>query len=104
MDEAAMVGKPAGGGFMRFGDVIEALATISLDMRLAYWGYPHPGSVGDNPLVVVVEGREFVVSKVHFEGSRILVDTEPLGIDPRRDRGGESSPQSTTSESTGPGA
>ncbi len=70
------------GTLRRVGDVVGALANAAHDMRLAYWGYPHPGSVGDQPLVVVVDGREYAVSDVRFTGSRILVDVEPLPVRP----------------------
>ena len=66
----------------RVGDVAEALADAAHEMRLAYWGYPHPGSVGDQPLVVVVEGREYAVTAVRFTGTRIQVDVEPLPVRP----------------------
>ena len=82
VDEAANMPALAGTGLTRVGDVVEALAAASLEMRLAYWGYPHPGSVGDQPLVILAEGREFVVSRVAFERHRIQVDTEPLAAGP----------------------
>ena len=85
VDEAANMPAPAGTELRRVGDVVQALASASLEMRLAYWGYPHPGSVGDQPLVILADGREFVVSRVAFESHRIQVDTEPLATRPAAD-------------------
>lgn len=82
VDEAATVPTLPGRELWRFGTVISALADASLEMRLAYWGYPHPGSVGDQPLVILVDGREFAVSSVTFQRHRIEVDTEPLAPEP----------------------
>lgn len=73
VDEAATMPWIHDGTLRRVGDVIEALAAASLEMRLAYWGYPHPGSVGDQPLVIRVDGREFIVTNVAFDGHRIQV-------------------------------
>ncbi len=76
------------GTLRRVGDVVGALADAAHEMRLAYWGYPHPGSVGDQPLAVVVEGREYAVSAVGFTGGRIQVDIEPLPARPEEPAGG----------------
>lgn len=77
VDEAMAMPKVDDGTLGRVGDVVEALAAASLEMRDADWGYPHPGSVGDQPLVILVDGREFVVSKATFENDRIEVETSP---------------------------
>ena len=75
IDEAAAmpVASPTG-DLVRVGDVVRALADAALEMRLAYWGYPHPGSVGDQPLVVMIDERECVVAAIRFDGARIRID------------------------------
>ena len=77
VEEAAAI--PQGdNGHLRVGDVVGALADAAFEMRRAYWGYPHPGSVGDQPLVIVVDGREYAASTVQFANHRIEVQVEPL--------------------------
>lgn len=61
----------------RVGDVIAALANAAAELRLATWGYPHPGSVGDLPLVVVANGDDLVVREVRVELGRLVVELNP---------------------------
>ena len=81
VQEAANMSAPPASPLSRFGDVVEALAEVALEMRLAYWGYPQPGSVGDNSLLILVDGRELVVVAVDFEGNHIRIHAEPLKPD-----------------------
>ena len=78
VDEAAGMPTADAGALRRVGDVVGAMADAAHEMRLAYWGYPHPGSVGDQPLVVVADGREYVVSAIEFTEGRIQIDVERL--------------------------
>jgi hypothetical protein len=77
VEEAAAMPTVDDGTLRRVGDVVGALADAALEMREAYWGYPHPGSVGDQPLVVIIEGRPHVVAGVAFAEHRIEVRVVP---------------------------
>lgn len=76
VEEAAAMPTVDDGSLRRVGDVVGALANAALEMREAFWGYPHPGSVGDQPLVIVLDGREHAVARVDFDGGRIRIDVE----------------------------
>lgn len=39
-------------------------------------GAPHPGSVGDNRVVVVVDGAERSVTAVRWDGNRMILETD----------------------------
>ena len=82
VDEAAAMPTADEGEHRRVGDVIEAISDAALEMREAYWGHPHPGSVGDQRLVIVVDDRDYAVSSVAFDGRRIRIDVEPLPAAP----------------------
>ena len=58
---------------MKFGAVIDLLQDVNVDMRDAYWGYPHRSTDGDKELIILVDGKEFTPASATVVDGRIIV-------------------------------
>lgn len=59
-----------------FGEVVQAFEDARVDVRDAYWGFPHRKSDGDLELVLVRDGVEHHVVSVTAADGRIIVVIE----------------------------
>ncbi|HEY8837606.1 MAG TPA: hypothetical protein VIO16_08015 [Dehalococcoidia bacterium] len=57
-----------------FGEVITAFEAAGLDIRDAYWGYPHRATDGDRSLTIRVDGHDMFVSSVRLVDDVIIVE------------------------------